>query len=584
MEQSGSHRTLGDLYLESAEQMGGAGMNLNDQDERNNQSGDDSRSNQTEYGSLHGSNDPYGKYIPQEIPIPDMNRGENSAYQVQNPNAPYGQNNAYSTQNTEAAYGPAAQMYTQKQKKDSGVKILIAVAGVIAMIFVFVGIGMAYFKSTPVYKFSKAFLNLSKEIEQTKNPLVEKIGIGDLLLLTTEGNSHVSTQMNFTSEGLFGTTFGIDTDCYKDMDHKELSADTSISVMNYDFAHLNIYADDEDFCFSIPELFVENMYIHNENVVSQYNHSFLAELTGESDAEDFSLNFFADPEEKLSLREWQNLDAFSERFAEDIQACRDKLIMEKVEKGVYRIVYPEKEMDRLLQDMMENYEAIYEAVGEDPWWKEYDSLIDSDISILFEISGQNRIESITFERPVKMLDSMASMEASLYFMGGAGSIDKIQGEITAEGVDGTERAIHFQTVLTSSEDIYEFNMDAEFMEERDSQLRVKYTVDSDAVRDEFGMNFSVWNDEQDIEVILEGSLDDIVRGRSLELDLDELTFNMDGEALFKVTGEMLIEPFDGEVTSTVQKKHAFFEMTEDDWLDILYKIDDEYGGMLNYLW
>lgn len=537
-------------------------MNLNDQDERNNQIGNGSQNSQMEYDSLHGSNDPYGQYIPQEIPIPDMNGGENT-------NVFYGQNSAYSP---------------QKQKKDHGVKILIAVAGVIVMIFAVVGAGMAYFKSTPAYKFGKAFLNLGKEIEQTKNPLIEKIGMEDLLLLMTEENSHVGTKMNFTSEGLFGTTFGIDTDSYKDMDNMELSADTSISVMNYDFVHVNIFADNEDFCFSIPELFVENMYINNENVVSQYNNSFLAELMGESDAEDFSLNFFADSEEKLSLREWQHLDAFSERFAEDLQACRDKVIMEKVEKGVYRIVYPAKEMDRLLQDVMEDCEAVYEAAGEEAWWKEYDSLIDSDISILFEISGQNRIESIAFEKPVKMLDSMASMEGSLYFMGSTRSIDKIQGEIVAEGVDGTEREMHFQTVLTLSEDTYQFDMDAELVEEKDSQLRVKYTVDSDAVRDEFGMDFSVWNDEQDIEVILEGSLDDIVRGRSLELELDELTFNIDGNALFKVTGEMLIEPFDGEITSTVQKENAFFELTEDDWLNILYEIDDEYGGLFNYLW
>lgn len=560
-------------------------MNLNDQDERNNQGGDNSWNNQMSHGSLNETNNPYGKYIPQEIPIPDMNEGEDAAYQTQNTNSPYGQNNAYQAHSTGPLYGTTTQMYTsQNQKKDLGVKILIAVACVIVVVFAVVGIGMAYFKSTPVYKFSKAFLNLSREMEQVKNPLAEKIGIENLLFMTAEGNSHVSTRINFTSEGLFGTTFGIDTDCYKDMDNKELSADTTISVMNYDFAHLNIYADDEDFCFSIPELFVENMYINNENVVSQYNDSFLAELTGESYAEDFSLNLFEDQEERLSLREWQSLDKFSERYAKDLQACRDKLIMEKAEKGVYRIVYPEKEMDRLLQDMMENYETIYEAAGEEPWWKEYDSLIDSDISILFEISGQNHIESITFEEPVKMLDGMASMEGSVHFLGNVRSIDKIQGEITAEGVDGIERAIHFQTVLSLSEEAYEFDMDAELMEGKDSLLRVKYEVDSDAVRDEFGMNFSVWNDEQDIEMILEGSLDDIVKGQSLELNLEELTFNMDGDALFKVTGEMLIEPFDGEVTSTVQKETAFFELTEGDWLNILYKIDDEYGGLLNYLW
>ena len=88
---------------------------------------------------------------------------------------------------------------------------------------------------------------------------------------------------------------------------------------------------------------------------------------------------------------------------------------------------------------------------------------------------------------------------------------------------------------------------------------------------------------EDIELLLEGSLDDIVRGRSLELELDKLAMNIDGEELFKVTGNVVVGPLDGEVTSTVQKETAFFEMTEEEWLEIAYMIDDEYGGLLNYL-
>ena len=108
-------------------------------------------------------------------------------------------------------------------------------------------------------------------------------------------------------------------------------------------------------------------------------------------------------------------------------------------------------------------------------------------------------------------------------------------------------------------------------------------LNSDAVRDAFEVNFSMWDDNEDIELLLEGSLDDIVRGRSLELELDKLAMNIDGEELFKVTGNVVVGPLDGEVTSTVQKETAFFEMTEEEWLEIAYMIDDEYGGLLNYL-
>lgn len=538
-----------------------------------------------------------GNYLPSEIPIPDMkntrnmdaSNGQNASHQGENIETPYGQNNPYQGQGMQSPYGQNHQyqgpMYVpEKPKSGIAVKILIAAVCAVVVIFAAVGIGIAWFRSTPSYKLGRALLNLSREMEEIENPLEEKVGAEDIMLMMAEEGSHISTRMNFTSESLYGTTVGVDTECYKDVPNKELSADTSISMMNYEFAHLNIYADDEAFCFSIPELFIENMYIDNENVVGQYNRSFLAELTGAIDTEDFSINLFADEDERLSLREWQDMSSFTERYEEDIANLKDKLVLEKAEKGFYRIVYPAKEMDHLLKNIMDNYKALYEVAGEEEWWKEYDRLIDSDVSVLFEIDRQNRIDSIAFEAPVKMLDGTASMEASLHFLGDVRSIDKMQGELVVESGDGVERSVHFQVLHTPSEDAYGLNMDLELMEEKDSLLRMKMVSNSDAVRNEFDMNFSMWDDEEDVELILEGSLDDIVRGRSLELNLEEISFQMDGEEMFKITGDVSVEPLEGEVTSTVKKGTAFFEMTEDDWLDILYEISDEYGGFLDYLW
>lgn len=484
----------------------------------------------------------------------------------------------------EFSYGPQEQMYAPPQKKGTVVKILIAVASLIVAVFLAVGIAVAYFRSTPAYRIGKGIQNLSKELEGCRNPLTDKIGVEEILLMMVEEGTHVETKMNFTSEGLFGTTIGIDTDYAKDVERKELSLDTSISVMNYNFAQLLVYADEETFCFSIPELFMENMYIENEDVVSQYNQSFLAEVIGRSEMEEFSLDIFEDVEDRLSLREWKNLDQFMEQYEEDLKACRDKMIMEKVERGVYRIIYPAREMDRLLKGMMRNYEAIYKISGEEIWWEEYDRLIDSDIQVLLEIDGRNRIESISFDEPIVMIDGEASMEGSFHLLGTARSIDKVQGEIAVEGVDGVERSIHCQILQQPSEDCLEIELDIDLMEEKDSILRVKYEMESDAVRDEFAVNFSVWDDEEDIEIRLEGSLDDIVRGRSVDLDLEELAIFMDGEEMCKITGEVLIEPLQEEITSEVRKETAFFEMTEEEWLTILYRISGEYGSMLDYLW
>lgn len=547
------------------------GINLENQDEKDNRK---------------ELNDPYGQYIPAEIPIPDIERArQDDPYRSRDPEHPYGKNSAWQAGKADPVYGAQGQQYLpQQQKKGVSVKILIAVVSVVIVIFTIVGIGTAYFRSTAAYKLGKGAQNLAKEFVQIQDPLMDKLGLEALALMMAEDGSHIDTTINFTAESLYGTTIGVDTESYKDVPNKQMSANTSVSVMNYEFAHLNLYADEESFCFSIPELFIEDMYIDNENVISQYNQSFLAEVLGISDAEDFSIDLFADMDDRMSIREWKDLDAFAERYEEDFQACREKMVMEKAGKGFYRIVFPAREMDRLLQDLTKTYDQIYEMAGEEQWWKEYDRLIDSDISVLFEISKSNRIESISLETPVAMLDGTASMEASLHFLGDQRSIDRIQGEISVQGEDDIERAIHYQIVQTARENTYKLDMDVELMEENDSVLRVKYVTNSDADKDDFDMNFSVWDDEEDMELILEGNLDDIVKGRSLLLDLERITFRMDGEELFKITGEILVEPLEDEVTGNVEKKTAFFDMTEDDWLDILYEIDDAYGGFLNYLW
>ena len=195
---------------------------------------DENRMN--EQNNQTGQNDPYGNTMPPEIPIPDMKWG-----------------------NPDISYGPQEQQYMpQNPKKTTAFKILIAVACVVAVVFAAVGIGVAYFRSTAAYKLGKGIQNLTREAQQSRDPLAEKLGMEDIVLMAATEGSYVSTRFNFSAEEMYGATLGIDTECYKDVQNKKMSADTSLSVMNYEFAHLNLYADEEALCFSIPELFLEN--------------------------------------------------------------------------------------------------------------------------------------------------------------------------------------------------------------------------------------------------------------------------------------------------------------------------------------
>lgn len=570
-----------------------------------------------------------GSYIPQEIPIPgvpddgnvsvqpgsgnlDGQQLQNAPYWQQAPNNPYGQaqnapygqqapNNPYGqTQNApywqqtsnnfygqpqNAPYGQQFQPYHPQGQKKGTAKIIIAVACVCVVIIAGAAGALAYFRSTPAYRISQGFLNIGKEIDQIRNPMVEKIGSDNLLLMMEEDGYHMDTKLDFTMDlPMVGdTTLGVDTDFYKDMQAKELNADTSLSMFNYDFAHLNIYANDEVFCFSVPELFMEDMYIDNENVVSQFNDSILADFSSVSEAEEFSINLFPDKDERITMRDWKSFSTAFEKMESDLAACKEAMTLEKVEKGLYRVAFPQKEMNRLVKNYMKEYSELYEMTGDMDSFDDYDNWITSDVSILFEISSGNRIESIMLEEPVEMLDGDAAVTGEIFFVGENRSIDKIQGKISVDGVDGETREIICQVVQDLTEDNYRVNMDVKYSDGY-SDGKIKYVMDCDAVNDKFEMKLSVKDDTDSMGMVLEGGWDDIVKGERVKFELDKLTFSMDDEELFKVSGDIEIEPIKDKIEPSVEPKTAFFEMTMSDWEDIIYELDDEYGSLLDALW
>ena len=542
-------------------------------------------------GMNQNNNNPYGQ--------------QDNAYQVNDPYSqngmqqqmgmPYQQSNPYNHNpyQPQDSFGaqPVQSYNPQGKTKGTGVKVAI---GLVCALVVFGGIGvgvLAHYRSKPSYKINQGLLNLAKEIEQMKNPLSEKVGMSDLAAMMQEDGGHVETALDFTTEvplmGSTSVTFGVDTDFYKDVHAKELNSETSISVLNYDFMHFNIYANDEVFCFSMPELFLENMYIDNENVVSQYNSSFLngiLEGGTPNDAEDFSIDLFPDEDERISMREWRNYSEILDDFEDDISACREGMTIEKADADLYRVTFPARETDRLMKDFLESYGKLYGAEEELEMWKEYKTLVLSDVSLLFEIDSKNRIESIVLEKPVEMLDGEASLEAEIFFMGETRSIDKMQGKLKAEGVDDIEREVIWQIQQTSDDEIYKADMDFKVNEAGGTLGKLKFVLNCDAAKDTFDITCSYKDDESEVKIILESSIDDYVKGESIEIDLDKATISMDGEELFKLSGDIDIEPLQDAIQPSVEPETAFFEMSYAEWLEIIYLLEDEYGGILDYLW
>lgn len=556
------------------------GMNQNNNNPNGQQNDPYQADNMYQPNDPQQVNSPYQPVDPYQANNTYQSNNQYQANNMYQTNDPY-QHNPYQPQGNPGgqiiyAYNP------QGQKKGSAAKIMIGIAcALVVVIGIAVGV-LAYFTSTPSYKVQKGLANLAKDIAQNSNPLTEKLGLDDIAEMMQEDGGHVQTVLNFTVDipSEERVTLGVDTNYYKDVRAKELSADTSISIMNNDLVNINIYANDEVFCFSIPELLLEDIYIENENLVSQYNNSIFGDIYP-SDMEDFSIDLFPDKKDKASLSERRNQSLAWGELEDDIDACRRAMTIEKVEKGLYRVTFPARETNRL-------YKSILKSVYQDDELRkylfadDYKKIIASDVSLLFEINGKNRIESIMLEEPVEMLDGEASMDGEIFFLGEKISTDKIQGKIAVNGVDGETREIILQIQQASDADTYQMDMDMKLTEGGDTLGVVKCVVNCDADDDEFEMTFSAKNDLDNAEIIVKGSFDDIVKGESLDIDLDKATFSINDEEYFKISGDISIEPIRNGVISSVKPKTALFDMTYTDWLEIIYRWEDE-SSLLEYL-
>ncbi len=528
---------------------------------------------------------PYRQNEGEGQPAPQPQNYGQQGYQAQSFQQQDYRQQSYQGYQQQGGFGmPPVQPYVPRGQ-GYGRKIAIGIVCGLAVLIA-AGIGaLAYYRSRPAYKIAAGFRNLALEAGDSRNPLTEKIGMDDIAAMMREEGSHVESTLDFTLHHflpyLDETTFGVDTDFYKDMREKQMSAETSLSLMNYDFAHLNLYADEEVFCFSLPELFLENLYIENENVVSQYNQSILADGTP-SDMEDFSIDLFAESGQ-ASLWDAESWMAARE-IQPDISACREAMTLEKVEKGVYRVTFPRKESDRLLKSILEHYGAMPEDDLED--LKSYRELVLSDVSFLLEIGKGNRIESIMLEEPVEMLDGAGRLDAELFFLGEERSIDKIQGKFTAYAGDDvdTPLAVVWQIQQTADDEIYRVDMDMKLDEDGETTNKIKVVLDCDAVKDTVSLDCSVKDEWSEMQLVLEGSIDDYVTGESVEFSLDRAAFNIGGEDFLKLTGDISIEPLQGTIEPSVRPEKAFFDLSWEEWYDIIAQIDDAYGSLLDSLW
>lgn len=490
------------------------------------------------------------------------------------------------------SFEPPVQPYLPRHDHKKRNRIIFF--SVLAAIVIIAGICWFSYTHSAGYRIGRGFMRLAKEAEALKNPMYEKLGTEELCrMLYTEG-SQTDARLDVTFDTFLGEfTLGVDTDYEKDMKKKELSSSTALSIMNYEFGHLDVYADRDNFCFSVPELFLENLYLENENVLSQYNRSMWADdwLFGETKEDDFSIDLFSVP---WYFRDEEGAGkAFLKRYAGEIESCRRSMTMEKAGDGVYRIRMEGSNFNylvwRILSDYLNDNINIPGSYREDMlgFLSYFDEASEpEEISFLLEMDKADRIESIRLERPLSLGRGAVRIEGDVYFLGSRNSMEKMQGRIAFDDKNNEtyrEQEIVWQVVRSLEQGEYQMESEAKYSALKDDKkfyTKLEGDFSYDGPGNSFKAKASLNIQDTDFSWQVSGDFSHVRKGEGFKLELDEIRSLTDGEQTMLVRGEIDLAPLSRQVKQIAEPKTALFSMGEEDWSRILEKIDREYG----YLW
>lgn len=492
--------------------------------------------------------------------------------------------------------GPSVQSYLpQPDHRKRYPVILICVITTLTVLTAIIWFSYTHSAS---YRIRKGFIRLAKEAEALKNPMEEKLGLEALCrMLFTEG-SQADTKLNVTFDSFLGeVTLGVDTAYAQDRRDREMSASTAVSIMNYELGHVDVYADRDNVSFSIPELFLEDLYLENENVLAQYNRSMWADdwLFGEARGDDFTIDLFSQP--------WVFTDedgvgkAILKRYAGEIEACRRHMTMEKAGQDIYRISFDGLYFNELIRQILYDYvdASVFgreEAMG----ILSYFDVVSGPekISFLIEMDGADRIECIRLEKSLSLCRGAMHLDGDIYFLGAENGLEKMQGRLFFDNKAGEEERedeILWQVVRSLEQGEYRMESEAKYSflnNGKKETMKLGWDLSYSAPKNSFETKANARIRGSEVALEAAGDFSHIEKGEGFDLELDEVNLLIDGEEILRVKGKMNLAPLSRRVEKLAKPKTAFFAMGEADWIEILEKIDREYGYLwetaMNYLW
>lgn len=177
----------------------------------------------------------------------------------------------------------------EKKKTILGIAVIIGLLGIITV----GGLGFAR-TIMPKWRLTKGFFNLGKELTEYYNPVLAEAKFDQLWQKLQNGATHTVAEMDVSLPGKKVSTLGLKLDKSTDRQKRLLKTKGEISLFGKDGLDLEVAMAGEDLYLTLPALSSKALKLDADSLVSGFNDSLLAKLTGWNIPEDYLEFIFGD--------------------------------------------------------------------------------------------------------------------------------------------------------------------------------------------------------------------------------------------------------------------------------------------------
>lgn len=423
-------------------------------------------------------------------------------------------------------------------------------------------------------KFRKESMDLNLSLE-----LDEYSGIGaDDFMMSPEG-------------------FQIDMQVSQDMKNKQLASNLSLGFLGTELVTADMYADADSIAFSLPMFYDGYLRIPSENIISAYNASALGKNSPAPAGTEFSMNLFADVETNTDMSE------IVVKLGSDALILYDNMTVEKVSsdrqftldgksRSADKYVLTIKNADFLnlcnhYMDAVSASDEIMSAFGLNrAQLKEVqdglNKMVKGDIIVDVYLADSD-VACIEARTPLSSpydddsADETLDLVAAVSFGNTDAYNQDYNGKITLSNTeDSMSVDITKKTIVDGDKTSSEFSI---YMDLKDNFLDYTFSAGYDKKSGSYTYNIDVMVDNETFTLGLNGTANDIKKGTSCDLSIDDMFMEFDGQRM-GFSGNISAGPMDGAIEKPAEDFRDLFDMSEDEVDTLMTEIQTNLFGSL----